>query len=643
MAIELNEITVQYPSSPEPSLRQVSTTLHSKTVTLLVGVTGSGKSTLLDVISGLVPPTSGVITVDNMNLWPGTRPRRELLLRFGSVFQYPEHQLFAKSVHGEFAYSLRPWGLNKAQIGDKAKAGLQHVNLPESILPESPFILSGGQKRRVALASTFATSPDWLFLDEPTAGLDPAAVHQLISFVQHYMETEAGQSGGIVIATHDLDVFLPIADEIMLLQNGRLSRHIQTSEFFLHPEWLTDIGIALPPSLQIHVWLGGRGRLGECGCSDVGGPGMYGRQSEHSGDMGGLDRREGLGSQGEAEELGASLPPRYLNPEEMAHILYERSKLREESQNIAYPAGSAKPVTSANAKSSHPPHQLTQSQAYLNSEPFLEPVASQADPVDSKPTKYEKRGFSALDPRTKWLLCLFLSAAMLIQSSWAGLAISVCITLGLLVWSRVDSRTIMRYTKPALLVLLMSVLLAALQFGRRFHIGPIHGIGLGLNPAIVTLKGFIGFLCVVETGLLLPATTSSQDMNQGLAQLLSPLRKLRIPVDALALSASLLLRFIPLILLQLQRFARIAKARGKRSTRSGNIGIRDMPAVVIPLLLAILKLGEDLSLAMEARGYRHAGQKRTVYRILRLGQVDYSVLLATGLVAVLLMGLQFWD
>jgi energy-coupling factor transport system permease/ATP-binding protein len=604
MPIELSEITVQYPSSPHKSLHSLTTRIQSRAVTLLVGMTGSGKSTLLDVISGLVQPTSGSIMVNNRRMWSGSKPNKDLIMKFGSVFQYPEHQLFSKSVQGEFTYSLRPFGLKKQEIESRATDSLNYVQLPLSILPESPFILSGGQKRRVALATTYATKPDWLVLDEPTAGLDPDSVRQLLSFMQTFMEDE--HDGGIVVATHDLDVFLPIADEVILLHNGHLSRHLHTDELFLHPEWLTDIGVALPPSVQIHT---------------------------------------------ELRALGIPLPSRYLDPEEMAAKLSEAPT--READPCELQQAHVVPQASTELKQSRQSQQTLQ-KLQLEQMPQLGLQEHAGHPgqaheahgvheeLEAREAEYVKRGFSALDPRTKWLLCLFLSAAMLVQSSWIGLTLSVCITISLLIWSRVDFTTIMRYTKPVLFMLLISILLAAMQFGREFHFGPFHGFGFALKPAIITLKGFIGFLCVVEIGLLLPATTSSQEMNQGLSQLLSPLRKIKLPVEALALSASLLLRFIPMILSQLQRFARIAKSRGKRSTRAGRISFRDMPAVVIPLILAILKLGEDLSLAMEARGYRNTSQSRTVLQVLHMKRADYAVLTGAAVTTVLLTFVRFF-
>ncbi len=582
MPIELNGVTVQYHSSPRPSLNDITVSLRDHAVTLLVGMTGSGKSTLLDTISGLVSPTKGQITVDGVPLWSGQKPRRELIMKFGSVFQYPEHQLFSKSVQGEFAYSLRPYRISKMEITKRTEDSLQQVNLETAILPESPLILSGGQKRRVALATTYATKPEWLFLDEPTAGLDPDSIHQLTSMLETFMEGE--HDGGIIIATHDLDVFLPFADDIILLHNGSLIRHVHTDELFAHPEWLKEIGIALPSMLQLHEQL---------------------------------------------QNQGVEVPHRFIAAEEMAAILCESVPHEPEFEPNA-------------ARSTKSEQEICESLDNPAEDTMAFKTKAHGTSSDDE---YKKGGFFALDPRTKWLLSVILSAAILGQSGLAGLSLSVFLTIAIVVWSRVDLQTIMRYTKPVLVVLLMSVLLSAMQFGHNAHIGPIgkigpfYGFGLSLKPAIATLKGFIGFLCVVELGLLLPATTTSQELNQGLSSLLSPLRVLRLPVEAFTLSASLLLRFIPMILSQLQRFARIAQARGKRNARIGRISVRDMPAIVIPLLLAILKLGEDLSLAMEAKGYRNTAQKRTSYHVLSMNRADYAALIGTVIIASLLFGL----
>ena len=194
-----------------------------------------------------------------------------------------------------------------------------------------------------------------------------------------------------------------------------------------------------------------------------------------------------------------------------------------------------------------------------------------------------------------------------------------------------------QYTKPVFTLFLASELLSALQFGHSAHLMSIHGFGFSALSALATSKSFLPILCVMELGLLLPATTSAKDMQLALTHLLAPLRSIRFPVEAFSLAAALLLRFIPVILQQLERFSRIAKARGKRTTRIGQIRIRDVPAVVIPLLLSILQLGEEFSLALEARGYKHTKQKLSHHRELHMQKLDRIALLLSGGLCILLV------
>src|SRR5579875_983352 len=249
MPIQVDNITIQHEKNGRPVLEGASATFADGQITLCIGKTGAGKSTLLDAIGGLIQMHSGSITIDGTDLWNKQKLTPGLSLRLGSVFQYPEPQLFAKSVLDEFKYSLQPMRLSKDEITKRAVASLQELGLTSSILPESPLTLSGGQKRRIALATTYSAAPEWLLLDEPTAGLDPESVQQLLSFLAAWKASHP--SGGFIVATHDLDVFLPIADSVVLLHQGKIVRQAPAEELFNHPEWLLNIGVSLPESLKL--------------------------------------------------------------------------------------------------------------------------------------------------------------------------------------------------------------------------------------------------------------------------------------------------------------------------------------------------------------------------------------------------------
>ncbi len=576
MPIDLNAVSVQSSDALSFRLQAVSTRLQTGHITLCVGKTGSGKSTLLDAVCGLVPLTAGNIIVDGQPLWRNQRPVAAVIRSFAIAFQSPEQQLFARTVQGEFAYSLHPLHLPKSTVKACTSASLHHVGLPPTILEQSPLALSGGQKRRVALATTYAVSPQWLLLDEPTAGLDATAVHQLSEWMTCTVQQMS--QGGMLIATHDLDVFLPLADDVLLLHHGRLIRHVPVSELFAHPEWLHEIGIAPSASMQMRLAL---------------------------------------------ERKGFKLPNRYLFPQEVAQLIQNQAATQVANRDKC---DSLRPVSYT---------RLTEQRAYVfGADPaYAEPLTSghKSGKSDAK-----KLGFSALDPRSKWFICICLSTAMLLQSGWLGFSLSIACTGSVLFSSRIQLRTVSSYTKPILSLLFFSCILSGVRFGAHAQLGHFHGFGFSTQAMLGTGKGFIGFLCVMEICMLMPMTTSQQEMRQALSSLLAPLRRLGLPIDAFSFAASLLLRFIPMILQQLQRFSRIANARSKRIARFGQIHVRDVPAIVIPLLLAMLQLGEDFAIAMEARGYANPSQASANYLQFQLKRADWLTLAGTCLFALLL-------
>ncbi|WP_010270967.1 energy-coupling factor ABC transporter ATP-binding protein, partial [Paenibacillus senegalensis] len=217
--------------------------LQPGSLVLLLGRTGSGKSSLLDCLAGLTPPSEGNIRVGERLLWNRGMRDRETADSLGIVFQRPEEQLFARTVREEFAYSLKPLRLAREEAAARITAALQAVGLSAEILQESPHFLSGGQKRRVALASAFACRPQWLLLDEPTAGLDGEATQTVADFLIQWKQ----RSGcGIVLATHDLDMFLPLADRVLLMEHGTIAADVSGAELLERPELLAACGLQPP-------------------------------------------------------------------------------------------------------------------------------------------------------------------------------------------------------------------------------------------------------------------------------------------------------------------------------------------------------------------------------------------------------------
>ncbi len=209
------------------ALEGISLTIERANWTSIIGHTGSGKSTLAQHLNAILRPTSGRVVVDGMSILPegGARAEkkrdktdfREIRRKVGLIFQYPEQQLFEETVGAEIAFAPRNWGVPEDQIPDLVLRSLSAVGLDGTFLDRSPFSLSGGEKRRVAIASVLAGSPEYLVLDEPTSGLDSrgrAALLQLLDGIHAH-------GTGIVLVTHDLEIAFSRSDKILILARGR--------------------------------------------------------------------------------------------------------------------------------------------------------------------------------------------------------------------------------------------------------------------------------------------------------------------------------------------------------------------------------------------------------------------------------------
>jgi|GEM_PF-18199 len=222
----------------------------------IIGHTGSGKSTLLQLLNGLLKPTSGTITFNGKNIWADDVKIRDLRFRVGLVFQYPEYQLFEETVRRDIAFGPKNMGLGDDEIAIRVNAAAEFVGLEEDILDVSPFELSGGQKRRVAIAGVAAMEPDVLVLDEPTAGLDPFGRSEILTRVCNY---QSGSGQTVVLVTHSMDDIAKVADRIAVLYNSKIIMCGTPSEIFSHTDELEQMGLAVP---EISMVFGELRRLG---------------------------------------------------------------------------------------------------------------------------------------------------------------------------------------------------------------------------------------------------------------------------------------------------------------------------------------------------------------------------------------------
>lgn len=209
----------------------------------LIGHTGSGKSTLVQHLNGLIEPTEGVITYDGKNIWEKDFPKKELRSNVGLVFQYPEHQLFEVDVFTDVCFGPKNLGLPKAEVEARAKRALELVGFPEEYYKQSPFELSGGQKRRVAIAGVLAMQPKILVLDEPTAGLDPKGRDEILGQIAH-LKKETGIS--VVLVSHSMEDVANYVERIIVMNKGNVLFDDAPKEVFGHVKELEEVGLAAP-------------------------------------------------------------------------------------------------------------------------------------------------------------------------------------------------------------------------------------------------------------------------------------------------------------------------------------------------------------------------------------------------------------
>jgi len=214
----------------------------------IIGATGSGKSTFLQHLNGLLKPTSGNVFFDNANIHDSKRQTRETRFKVGLVFQYPEYQLFESTVFEDIAFGPKNMGLPEDEIRERVHEAAGFVGLDDSFMEKSPFGLSGGEKRRVAIAGVIAMRPEVLILDEPTAGLDPQGQAEIIRNIRNY---KASHNATIILVTHNMEEIARNVDRIFVLSKGTIIINGTPAEVFSKSTKLRELGLAAPKAAII--------------------------------------------------------------------------------------------------------------------------------------------------------------------------------------------------------------------------------------------------------------------------------------------------------------------------------------------------------------------------------------------------------
>ncbi len=209
----------------------------------VIGHTGSGKSTLVQHFNGILKPKSGKVIVDGVDIWSDKKATREARFKVGLCFQYPEYQLFEETVYKDISFGPKNMKLSDEEIAKRVASAAEYVGLKRELLEKSPFDLSGGEKRRAAIAGVIAMQPKVLILDEPTAGLDPIGRDTILDMIKNYRE-KTGST--VLLVSHSMEDVARIATKVAVMNNARLEMYGTVNEVYSHAERLREIGLNIP-------------------------------------------------------------------------------------------------------------------------------------------------------------------------------------------------------------------------------------------------------------------------------------------------------------------------------------------------------------------------------------------------------------
>ncbi len=222
----------------------------------LIGHTGSGKSTFIQHLNALLEPTSGKVYVDGKDINESKQSRRDVKWQVSLVFQYPEYQLFEETVYADIAFGPKNMGLSEKEVDERVREAADFTGVTDDLLQKSPLELSGGQKRRIAIAGVIAMRPGVLILDEPTAGLDPAGCRQIMDNIKRYREMTGAT---VIVVSHNMDDAAEFAQRILVFDHGTVKMDGTPQEVFSRPEELIEIGLSVPRPTAIAMELRKRG------------------------------------------------------------------------------------------------------------------------------------------------------------------------------------------------------------------------------------------------------------------------------------------------------------------------------------------------------------------------------------------------
>lgn len=261
MSIKLDQVTYTYGvGSPfeRTALHETSVEIHEGEFVGIIGHTGSGKSTFVQLLNGLIHPTQGVVTVDGTDISKKTKEVMAIRHKVGMVFQYPEYQLFEETIAKDIAFGPRNFGLSEDEIEERVREAMEFVGLDyDTYADRSPFRLSGGQMRRVAIAGVIAIHPKYLILDEPSAGLDPVGRREIFSEIQRWHKEK---NITVILVSHNMEDISQMATRLLVLSHGNIVLDGEPLDIFSHRQQnLHDAGVSVPPVTEVLQYLQAKG------------------------------------------------------------------------------------------------------------------------------------------------------------------------------------------------------------------------------------------------------------------------------------------------------------------------------------------------------------------------------------------------
>ena len=253
--LELREVSYVYGEGTpfeKIALDRVSVSFERGVITGLIGHTGSGKSTLVQLLNGLLRPRSGTVLLDGVDIWEKPKEIGKIRHRVGLVMQYPEYQLFDETVRADIGFAPRNMGLSTDEVEARVREAADFVGLGEELLDQSPFALSGGQKRRAAIAGIMDMRPDVLVLDEPAAGLDPLGRREILGGLRKYQRTSGTT---VILVSHSMEDMAEYCDRIVALNHTKVFMEGSVDEVFSHARELSEVGLDIPHIARVALEL----------------------------------------------------------------------------------------------------------------------------------------------------------------------------------------------------------------------------------------------------------------------------------------------------------------------------------------------------------------------------------------------------